>query len=140
MTAFDAAFARASRGLDWSYPCLIWLADYLKAATGRDPAESWRHIGWDETTAKGSLARLAVAGEGDSAVERALDAIARREGWREAEGPEQGAVMVGVFPTMDDPEEGAPAIFDGWRGWLVTYAGCATVLRDLPKRIWEVRA
>lgn len=137
MTAFDDAFTRASRGLDWSYPCLIWVADYLSAATGRDPAEGWRHIAWDEPGARASLARLAVHGEGETAVERALDVIAKRDGWMASDGPRQGAVMIGVYR---DNEVGVPAIFDGWKGWLVTYLGGATVTRSVPVRIWEIPA
>jgi hypothetical protein len=135
MTPFDDAMARAARGLDWSYPCLIWAADYVMAATGNDPAAGWRHLLWDEPTARASLGRLAARGEGNTAVERALDFIARRDGWRETDGPQQGAVMVGVY---DDGETGYPAIFDGWRGWLVTFTGAATILREPPKRMWEI--
>jgi len=138
MSPFDEAFARAASGLDWSHPCLIWTADYLVVATGRDPAESWRGIAWDEPTARHELARLAVAGEGATAVERALDAVAKRDGWTACDGPRQGAVMIGVYPAPDDPSIGIPAIFDGWRGWLVSYFGAATILRDPPPRIWEI--
>lgn len=138
MTAFDDAFACAARGLDWSHPCLVWVADYLAAATGRDPAAEWRQIGWDEPVARRELARLAVAGQGDTAVERALDTVAQREGWIERDGPQQGAVMIGVYRALDDASVGVPAIFDGWRGWLVTYFGTATVLMEKPLRIWEI--
>lgn len=138
MTAITAAIARASRGLDWSYPCLIWVADYLSDATGRDPAESWRHVNWNEEAAKHSLARLAAAGEGDTAVERALSVIASREGWEPADGPRQGAVMIGVYTSPDG--EGAPAIFDGSRRWIVSINGTGwTSVEAAPGRMWEVK-
>jgi hypothetical protein len=35
MTAFDDAMTRAGSGLDWSYPCLIWVADYLRDYDGQ---------------------------------------------------------------------------------------------------------
>lgn len=138
MTAFGEAFSRAASGLDWSYPCLIWIADYLKAETGRDPAAGFRHVAWDEAGAKASLARLAVAGEGQTAVERTLDFIAKRDGWQARDGAQQGACMIGVFTAPDDPAVGIPAIFDGWKGWLVCYYGVATILREQPVRMWEV--
>lgn len=154
-TAFGEAFSRAASGLDWSYPCLIWIADYLKAETGRDPAAGFRHVAWNEAGAKASLARLAVAGEGQTAVERTLDFIAKRDGWQARDGAQQGACMIAVFNSFalcpsrpngreaqplgpDDPTIGIPAIFDGWRGWLVCYFGVATILRGQPVRIWEV--
>lgn len=137
LSPIQAAMARASRGLDWSYPCLVWIADYLRDATGRDPAESWRHIAWDEAAAKGSLARLAVAGDGATTVERALDAIARRDGWLSADGPRQGAVMIGVFTAADGI--GVPAIFDGERRWIVSNDGKGwTSVSEQPARMWEV--
>lgn len=138
MSAFEAAFKRAAGGLNWSHPCLIWIADYLKAETGRDPAEGWRHVKWTEREARASLARLAVAGEGATPVERALDFIAKRDGWQPCDGARQGACMIGVFTAPDDPAIGIPAIFDGWMGWLVCYFGVATILRGEPIRIWEI--
>ncbi len=136
--AFDDALIRAATGLDWSCPCLIWVADYLRAATGRDPAEDWRWAEWNELIARHELMKLAVGGQGDTAVERALDAIARRDGWRETDAAEQGGVMVGVYTAADDDSIGVPAIFDGWRGWLIAYRGAATILREPPKRMWVV--
>lgn len=133
---FDEAMARASRGLDWSYPCLIWVADYLLGETGTDFAADWRGIAFDEPQAKRELAQLAIAGEGGSAVERALSCLAKRFGWRERGGAQQGAVMIGVF--TDPAGEGYPAIFDGWKGWLVGFMGDATVLRVPPSRMWEI--
>lgn len=144
MSHIAAAIARANRGLDWSYPCLIWIADYLRDATGRDPAESWRHVKWDEAGARHSLARLAVAGEGETAVERALDAIARRDGWIESDLMMQGAVMVGVYDAaslIDGQDEriGVPAIYDGQRRWLVSNDGNGVASIEIkPRRMWEV--
>ena len=136
-SAIANAMTRASRGLDWSYPCLIWIADYVRDETGADPASGWRHIVWDEATAKASLARLAVHGEGASVVERALDFIAKREGWEQADGPRQGAVMIGVFTAEDGV--GVPAIFDGDRRWIVSNTGTGWVsLPNAPPRIWEI--
>ncbi len=138
MTAVERAIARASRGLDWSYPCLVWVGDYLLDATGTDFAADWREIAWDEATARFSLARLSVAGVGGTAVERALDAAARRFAWDEADGPRQGAVMVGVY-TADDGI-GVPAIFDGQKRWIVSNDGKSVTSLDAePARMWEVR-
>lgn len=137
MSPVAAAMARASRGLDWSYPCLVWIADYLVDATGRDPAEGWRQTEWDEASAKASLARLAVHGEGETAVERALDFIARRDGWESADGPRQGAVMVGCYTAADGI--GVPAIFDGDRRWIISNDGRGwTALSAQPPRMWEI--
>ena len=131
------AIARARSGLDWSYPCLIWVMDYVAEATGRDPAAAWRHLAWDEATARRELGRAAVAGEGETAVERALDAAAKREGWVEADGPHQGAVMIGVFTAPDGV--GVPAIFDGQDRWIVSNTGKGiTSLAEKPRRIWEI--
>lgn len=138
MSAVADAIARASRGLDWSYPCLIWLADYIRDATGRDPAESWRHVEWNEERARHSLARLAAAGEGETAVERALSVIASRDGWEAADGPRQGAIMVGCYSSPDG--EGAPAIFDGSRRWIVSITGKGwTSVEAPPQRMWEIK-
>lgn len=137
--AVARAMWRARRGLDWGYPCLIWAMDYVADATGHDPAAAWRHLDWDEAVAKRELARAAVPGQGSSAVERALDATARREGWAEADGARQGAVMLGVFEAEDGI--GVPAIFDGQDRWIVSNDGRGvTTLAAMPKRIWEVAA
>lgn len=129
--------ARASGGLDWSYPCLIWIADYLRDATGRDPAAAWRTIRWDEAKARHELGRLAVGGEGATAVERALDAIAKRDGWLVADGPRQGAVMIGCLTSEDGV--GVPAIFDGERRWIVSNDGHGwTSVAAKPERMWEI--
>jgi hypothetical protein len=136
MTAFDEAFTRAASGLDWSFPCLIWIADYLRSETGRDPAAEWRSIAWNEDTAKRELVRLGLHGKGETRVEKALSVVASREGWTVADGARQGACMIGVY--TDVTGEGAPAIFDGWRGWLIAGLGQATILRDAPDRMWEV--
>lgn len=137
MSAIANAMTRAGRGLDWSYPCLIWVADYLRDELGRDPAEAWRDMVWDEQRARGQLARLAVAGEGATAVERALDVIATRDGWAPADGPRQGAVMVGVFTSEDGI--GVPAIFDGQDRWIVSNDGQGWAsIKGQPSRIWEI--
>lgn len=136
MDAFNNALLRAGRGLDWSYPCLIWVADFLLEATGDDYAADWRQVEWTEDTAKREMARLAVGGRGASAVERCLDALAHRHGWDECDGGRQGAVMVGVYTDPDGV--GFPAIFDGWKGWLVAMFGNATIVREPPERMWEI--
>lgn len=136
MTAFGTAFARASRGLDWSYPCLIWLADYLRDATGNDPAADWRSVNWTERKARRELGSLARRGEGDTLLERALDVIAQRNGWCFAAETKQGAVMVGLF--TDGAGVGIPAIFDGRDRWLVAALGNATTTKNTPIRMWEV--
>lgn len=139
MTAFDTAVSRAAGGIDWSYPCLIWVADYLKEATGVDFAADWRGMAFDEPLVLRELAKLAAGHVGVSAVERAMTGLAERYGWQERDGPQQGAIMVGVYTDPRD-SAGFPAIFDGWRGWLVAYFGNATVLRERPNRIWEIVA
>jgi hypothetical protein len=137
MNPFNEAIVTASRGLDWSRPCLIWVADYLLAETGRDPAADWRREAWREIEAKRALISLASEGHGNSSVSQALDVIARREGWEPATETRQGAIMVGVFDG--GAIDGVPAIFDGLRGWLVgrMQPGCM-VVQALPDRIWEV--
>lgn len=160
-SAIANAMWRARAGLDWSYPCLIWVMDYVAEATGRDPAAGWRHLSWDEATARRELGRAAVPGTGETAVERALDAAAKREGWIEADGPRQGAVMIGVYdgveaarhssaafmassaeiaPLEQSPSRvGVPAIFDGQDRWIVSNTGRGvTSLAEAPQRIWEI--
>lgn len=133
------AMMRAERGLDWSYPCLVWVADFVRDATGRDPAAAWRGVSWDEAKAKAELGRLAVGGEGETAVERALDRVARRDGWEEADGPRQGAMMIGVYTGPDGI--GIPAIFDGAKRWVVSVDGKGwTSIGEPPRRMWEVKA
>lgn len=136
MDARAAALERAEAGLTWQYPCLIWMADYLRDETGRDPAADWRSIDWTEATAKRELAKLAIAAHGDNAVARALDAIARRDGWIETDVPMQGAIMVGVLTIGD---EGAPAIFDGQSKWISSVTGRGwTITGHHPERMWEI--
>lgn len=136
MSALAAAMARADRGLAWDYPCLVWVADYLRDATGRDPAAEWRAIEWSQDVALTELQKIAAHGVGDTDVERALDAIGRREGWVEATEPHQGAVMVGVFEAG---EIGVPAIFDGGRRWIVSNDGKGwRSMLVAPKRMWEI--
>lgn len=131
--------SRVDQGLDWSYPCLIWIADYLLDATGRDPAADWRKIDWSEETARHELGRLAVPGTGCTAVERALDVIANRDGWREADCPMQGAVMIGVYTSSDGI--GVPAIFDGQDRWIISNDGKGWAsVATRPERMWEVQA
>ncbi|MEP7241749.1 MAG: hypothetical protein ABI697_12755 [Devosia sp.] len=137
MTAFASAFGRAAKGGTECWPCLLWLADFVLAETGRDPAAEWRGIEWDEWTADRELARLSLTGFGNTLVERALDAIASREGWIDAEGPQQGATMVGCY-RANDPKLGVPAIFDGDQRWLVSYHRNAMLKRETPARVWEI--
>lgn len=131
------AIARARSGLDWSYPCLIWVADYVRDATGNDYASDWRAVQWDEATAKRALARLATGGNGSTAVERAIDVMALSLGWAEVDGNQQGAVLIGVFDAEDGV--GVPAIFDGENRWIISNDGKGvTVTGLLPKRMWEI--
>lgn len=137
MQAVANAIARARSGLDWSYPCLIWIADYLRDATGTDYASDWRAVQWDEATAKRALARLAAGGNGTTAVEKAIDTMARAVGWAEVDGNQQGAVLIGVFDADDGV--GVPAIFDGENRWIISNDGKGvTVTGVLPKRMWEI--
>ena len=144
MSHITAAIARASRGLDWSYPCLIWIADYVRDVTGNDPAAALRHIAWDQQRAQRHLARLAKRGEGQTDVERVLDYIAKRDGWVEAECAMQGAAMIGVYDgaVADGPlwrPTGAPAIYDGQKRWICSTDGASVSSVELkPRRMWEL--
>lgn len=142
MSAVSAAIARASAGLDWSYPCLLWLADYLRDETGIDYASDWRRQPWTEATAKRALARLAAGGEGATAVERVLDNAARSLDWHEADAQMQGAVMIGVYDGIEPGGEaiGIPAIFDGADRWVFSNDGKGVTVTGLPpRRMWEIR-
>lgn len=131
--------ARADRGLDWSYPCLIWAADYVRDATGHDPAAEWRRPKWTEARAFAELKRLAAGGEGETEVERALDRIAMREGWIETDAAMQGAVMLGVYTSVD--QIGVPACFDGQDRWIISNDGKGwQSIGAKPNRMWEVPA
>ena len=131
------AIARARSGLDWSYPCLIWVADFVRDATGTDYASDWRGVEWTEATAKHALTRLAAGGEGETAVEKAVDNLARAVGWEAADGPRQGAVMIGVYRAEDGI--GVPAIFDGESRWIVSNTGKGwRTLSAAPERMWEI--
>lgn len=137
MSALRDAMARADRGLDWSYPCLIWVADYLRDATGNDPAADWRGVAWSEPSALRELKRLARDGNGNTDVERAMQVLCVRNGWPEADAVKQGAVMVGVYTSTDNI--GVPAIFDGQDRWIISNDGQGwQSLADKPQRIWEV--
>lgn len=136
-SAVSKAIARARSGLDWSYPCLIWIADYVLDATGIDYASDWRAVQWDEATAKRALARLAAGGNGTTAVERTVDVMARALGWPEVDGNRQGAVLIGVFDADDGV--GVPAIFDLDSRWILSNDGRGvTVTGVSPRRMWEV--
>lgn len=136
--AVRRAMARAEHGLDWSYPCLVWVADYLADATGRDVAAQWRDTAWTRETALAALDALAKGGHGDTAVERAMSAMALREGWVTCDGARQGAVMVGCY-VAGDGITGVPAIFDGQDRWLVSQDGRGVrVLKAPPGVIWLV--
>lgn len=135
--AFNLAISRASSGLTWGYPCLIWIADYVRDETGTDWAKRWRSIEWDEASARHYLARLAIRGSGDTAVERTMDGFAKDAEWDEADGPRQGSAMIGVY---DGPEGvGIPAIFDGARRWVYSNDGRGiTSTAQAPKRMWVI--
>lgn len=131
------AIARARSGLDWSYPCLVWAADYLRDATGVDYAADWRAVRWNEAVAKQTLSGLSEKGSGWSRVERTIDGFARRYGWREVEGPMQGAVMLGVYTDADG--RGVVAIFDGQDRWVLSNDGKGVTITGIqPDRMWEI--
>lgn len=137
MNAFNIALSRASSGLTWGYPCLIWIADYVRDETGKDWAKRWRGIEWDEQSARHHLARLAVRGEGGTAVERTMDGFAKDAQWEEVDGARQGMPMIGVYDGPDGV--GVPAIFDGSRRWVYSNDGAG--LRSTPnppKRMWVI--
>lgn len=135
--AFNLAISRASSGLTWQYPCLIWIADYVRDETGKDWAKRWRGMEWSEASARANLGRLAVRGHGDTAVERVMDKFATDAEWEEVDGPRQGAAMIGVY---DGPDEvGIPAIFDGERRWVYSNDGKGiTSTANPPKRMWVI--
>lgn len=137
MDAVKHAIARAERGIDWNYPCLIWVADYLLEATGVDYASGFRRVEWDEPSAKRALVRLSGGGKGASAVEKALDIMAQELGWEAVEENRQGAVMIGVYSDL--AENGSTAVFDGTDRWIVAQlgGGCVSIGR-FPDRAWEV--
>lgn len=136
--AISLAIARARVGLDWSRPCLIWLADYLLDAGYRDIAADWRGIAWGDVRSRRELVLLARRGQGGSPVGAVMDWLAREHGWEAADGPRQGAVMVGVFDAL--AADGVPAIFDGRDRWIAGgVAGGVTSIGRMPDRAWEVK-
>lgn len=133
MTAYSRAFVRASAGIDWSRPCLIWLCDYVLDETGVDPAAAWRRAEWTERTAMATMARVGRGHQGDSLVEKALEEAAATCGWAAADVPD--GACVGVFQYGDI---GLPAVFDGNGSWLVATAAGAVVTKRTPKKIWRL--
>jgi len=132
------AIARARTGLDWSRPCLIWLADYLVDAGYQDIAANWRGIRWGDVRSRRELVLLARRGSGGSPVGCVMDWLAREHGWEAADSARQGAVMVGVFDHL--AADGVPAIFDGQDRWIAGLVGGGwSSLRAMPDRAWEVR-
>lgn len=137
MKAVANAIARARSGLDWSRPCLIWLADYLVDAGYHDVAADWRGIEWGEVRSRRELVLLARRGEGVSPVGCVMDWLAREHGWEPADSARQGAVMVGVYDRL--AADGVPTIFDGQDRWIAgQVGGGVTSLRAMPDRAWEV--
>ena len=142
MDAVKHAMERAAGGLGWSYPCLIWVADYLLEATGIDYALGWRNRDWNEATATLALARLAAGGQGATSVEKALDNMARAQGWEPVTENRQGAVMIGVFNGIGPDGEGVPAIFDGESRWIAGHVEGRRIesIGLFPDRAWELSA
>lgn len=132
---FANALARASRGIDWSRPCLIWLCDYVVEVTGHDPAARWRHYDWTETRAKRAMASAGRFHSGASPVERALREAAKTGGWVETTAPR--GPCVGVFNSETVPL-GLPAIFDGRDRWLLATADGAVTTKTTPSRMWSL--
>jgi hypothetical protein len=138
VTAREKAIAAALAGIDWRYPCLLWIADYLLDETGIDHAGALRTIEWNERRVMRQLRALAVQGQGECLVERAIDAFARHLGWEEAGECRQGAVMIGVY--RDLAPNGSPAIFDGESRWICAALGGGMISATrLPHRVWEVK-
>lgn len=131
--------AAAHRGIGWEYPCLIWVADYLREEVGTDFAAAFRQGGkWGERRALLLLRGLALQGRGACLVERAMDAMATAHGWAEAGENRQGAVMIGVF--RDLAPNGSPAIFDGTSRWICAVLGGGMLsMGRFPDKVWEVR-
>jgi hypothetical protein len=132
--AFTRAFERAASGFDWSRPCLIWLSDYVRDVTGKDPAAAWRAGVHNKRSALVALKQAARGGKGDTHCERALVAAGQRLGWRETDAPAAGAV--GVFNGTDGT--GYPAIADPAGNWLLATESGALVIPDRPRRMWSI--
>lgn len=131
------AIARAQPGLDWSRPCLIWLADYLVDVGHHDIAADWRGIAWGDVRSRRELVLLARRGQGGSPVGCVMDWLAREHGWEPTDASRQGAVMVGVFDHL--AADGVPAIFDGQDRWVAgRVSGGISSIRFMPDRAWEV--
>lgn len=137
-SALSNAVARARLGLDWSRPCLIWLADYLVDEGYHDIGAEWRGITWGDVRSRRELLLLARCGQGDSPVGCVMDWLAREHGWEPASDRRQGAVMVGVYDYL--AADGVPAIFDGRDRWITgQVGGGVTSLGQMPDKAWEVR-
>jgi uncharacterized protein DUF6950 len=132
--AFGAAFDAAMMPFSWRYPCLLWLADYIKQVTGTDPAADWRGVTWDQEKAQAALARLAAdAPLGRSDLEWVLIKMADRHGWQWRGAGEQGA-EIGVheldgqgFPSIRNPADGL---------WLLNATDGLRTTRRWPASAW----
>lgn len=137
MNPVARAILRARAGLDWSRPCLIWLADYLVDEGYRDIAAGWRGIEWGDMRSRRELVILARRGTGNSPVGCVMDWLAAQHGWEPADSARQGAVMVGVYDSL--AADGVPAIFDGQDRWIAGLMGGGfSSIRTMPNRAWEV--
>lgn len=136
--AYLAAFNSASRGFRWDYPCLIWLADFVLAATGNDPALDYRDREWDHKSAVAALlgivSREAHNGEKifvEDYTAVAVRAFARRFNW-----PENGDLpAIGAYA---ETEFGVPAISIHKDQWLRYATSGAHVIRTPPPVIWSL--
>lgn len=133
-TPYAKALARASAGIDWSRPCLIWLCDYVVDVTGFDPADRWRHYDWTERRARRAMAAAGRFHPGSTPVEKALRQAASTGDWIEVDEPE--APCVGVF--NDSGGIGLPAIYDGAGRWLLATALGAHVTTQKPTVMWRL--
>lgn len=136
LNAFNLALARAGHGISWSYPCLLWFADYVIDATGFDPASEWRSVEWDEATGRRIMDEIGDGMMGSTPVEKALAATAERHGWAQTDAPQQGSIMVGAYSFHGT---GVAAIFDGDKRWAIGHEDGLRITPLSPERMWVIK-
>lgn len=136
MNAFNLALARAANGISWSYPCLLWFADYVIDATGFDPAYDWRAVEWNEASSRQIMDEIGAGMDGTTPVARALTATARRHGWERVTAAQQGSIMVGAYAFG---EVGVAAVFDGDKRWAIAHEDGLRITPLPPERMWVIQ-
>lgn len=136
MNAFNIAIARAGHGISWSYPCLLWFADYVIDAIGFDPASEWRDVDWNEESARRIMAEIGAGMPGKTPVAKALTATARKHGWERVTASRQGSIMVGAYSFA---ETGVAAIFDGDKRWAIAHEDGLRITALPPEMMWVIQ-